>query len=263
LVRYMNKYSWALTCVFAAVQLVMTLFPLTIPIGGTGGYLSLGLVSAPIIGYFLGTFFGASAVLIGSLIGIVIYPAAAVYGYFTPLAPAAAAFVAGRIKSGKLAVVPLVYIVSIVIFVIGPLGMFASGFVWFDVAALVLSLLLLIRPVRRRVEDGLNFSLGGNYVEGAFAVWLLVFVSVMADHVVRSTIGAYYFLFIRFIGFPPMIIAEFYTTVIFAYPIESVLLSVIGFLVILLAVISMQRTNFYQPTLASPDSEEFIQEKID
>ena len=261
--RYVNKYSWASTSVFAAVQLVMTLFPLTIAIGGTGGYLSLDLVSAPIIGYFLGTFFGTSAVLIGSLIGIVIYPAAAVYGYFTPLAPAAAAFVAGRIKSGKLAVVPLVYIVSIVIFMIGPLGTFALSFVWFDVAALVLSLFLLIRPVRRRVEEGLNISLGGNFVEGALAVWLLVFVSVMADHVVRSTIGAYYFLFVRFIGFPPMMIAEFYTTVIFVYPIESVLLSVIGCLVILLAVLSVQKTNFYQLTRASSDSEEVIQEKTD
>ena len=57
-----GAYPWALVGVFAAVQLVMTAFPITFAIG-VGGILSLGLVAAPIIGYLLGPFFGTISVL--------------------------------------------------------------------------------------------------------------------------------------------------------------------------------------------------------
>ncbi|MBE0526428.1 MAG: hypothetical protein IH631_05760, partial [Candidatus Thorarchaeota archaeon] len=76
------SYPWALTGIFGAVHFVITLIPFNIALGG-GGEISFGLVSAPIIGFLLGPFFGVISVLIGSLLAIFINPGIAILGPLT------------------------------------------------------------------------------------------------------------------------------------------------------------------------------------
>jgi len=179
-----GAYPWALVGIFAAVQLVMTYFPFTFAIGG-GGILSLGLVSAPIIGYLLGPFFGTISVLIGSFLGVALNVAAHPLAMFTPIAPAASALVAGSLRVKKPIVVPIVYIAAIAIFLVSPIA-------------------------------GLS-----------------------------STIGAFYFLTL---GMDVPTLAGFYTTVIFIYPIERTLASIIAAFVIVALAKFLAKTYFDLPT---------------
>ncbi|MFW9843899.1 MAG: hypothetical protein ACFFEV_04935, partial [Candidatus Thorarchaeota archaeon] len=93
-----KAYPWALTGIFAAVHLVITLIPFSLSVGG-GGEISYGLVSAPIIGFLLGPFFGVLAVVIGSLIAMSINPLIAILGPLTVLATAAGAYAAGAMRT--------------------------------------------------------------------------------------------------------------------------------------------------------------------
>ena len=65
-------YPWALTGIFGAFHLVLTFIPYSV-LGMGGGFLTWGMVSAPIVGFLLGPFYGTIAVLAGSLIGTGIF----------------------------------------------------------------------------------------------------------------------------------------------------------------------------------------------
>ncbi|MFW9800730.1 MAG: hypothetical protein ACFFD9_09855, partial [Candidatus Thorarchaeota archaeon] len=95
--RRSGAYPWALTGIFAAVHLVITLIPYSLSVSGTG-VISFGMISASIVGYLLGPFFGTVSVLIGSYLGIFINPEVALLGLTTPIATATGALAAGLLR---------------------------------------------------------------------------------------------------------------------------------------------------------------------
>jgi len=239
-----GAYPWALVGIFAAVQLVMTYFPFTFAIGG-GGILSLGLVSAPIIGYLLGPFFGTISVLIGSFLGVALNVAAHPLAMFTPIAPAASALVAGSLRVKKPIVVPIVYIAAIAIFLVSPIAGLSYTFLWFHLIALILSLLFLMPLFKNKLAGGLELNENMGYGIGVVSIWLLSLIAVLADQLVGSTIGAFYFLTL---GMDVPTLAGFYTTVIFIYPIERTLASIIAAFVIVALAKFLAKTYFDLPT---------------
>jgi hypothetical protein len=239
-----GAYPWALVGVFAAVQLVMTAFPITFAIG-VGGILSLGLVAAPIIGYLLGPFFGTISVLIGSFLGVSINVALHPLAMFTPIAPAAGALVAGSLRVKKPIVVPLVYIAAIAIFLVSPIAGLSYTFLWFHIIALILSLLFLMPFFREKLEGGLEMDVNVGYGIGVVSIWLLSLISVLADQLVGSTIGAFYFLTV---GLDVPTLAGIYTGIIFIYPIERILASIIAAFVIVALAKFLAKTYFDLPT---------------
>ncbi|MHA2068521.1 MAG: hypothetical protein ACXABY_29515 [Candidatus Thorarchaeota archaeon] len=239
-----GAYPWALVGIFAAVQLVMTAFPFTFAFGG-GGFLSLGLVAAPIIGYLLGPFFGTISVLIGSFLGVSINVALHPLALFTPIAPAASALVAGSLRVKKPIVVPLVYVAAMAIFLVSPIAGLSYTFLWFHIIALILSFLFLIPLFREKLENGLEMDANVGYGIAVVSIWLLSLISVLADQLVGSTIGAFYFLTL---GLDVPTLAGFYTGVIFIYPIERTLASIIAAFVIVALAKFLARTYFDLPT---------------
>jgi hypothetical protein len=231
--------------------MVITLFPANIPVAETGSYFSLYFVSAPVIGYILGPFYGTVSVLLGTFIAAVYDPwAAGVMGsmgilgaLLAGLAPATGASVAGLIRNGRYRTVPLFFIVTIGLFLITRVGLLAFSFLWLHFIALLLSLLFLVPDFKNYLEDGLNLSDRTNYSRVALAFWLLVFISVMADHIVASVLRAYLFL-----GVPAEFLMTLYTDVIFIYPIERVLASIVGAFATILVAVAITKADLYLPT---------------
>ncbi len=242
-------YPWALTGVFGAVHLVVTVIPFSPSIGG-GGVISFGLVSGAIIGFLLGPFFGTIAVLIGSFAGGFVNPSIAIFGLLTPLAPATGAFVAGsfRVRGSRIksvALILIVYIVALCFFIQSPIGRLAIGFLWLHIIAGLLVLLFLIPGVGHQLSDALHFEPDSKISLNFFAIWLVSFIAVMADHLVGSTIAAYVFS----AGMDPEALALLFIGVAFIYPWERLIASVITALVLFVTSISLAKTYFDLPTL--------------
>ncbi|MHA2602199.1 MAG: hypothetical protein AM324_008735 [Candidatus Thorarchaeota archaeon SMTZ1-83] len=266
--RSVKKAWWALSCIFAALQMVIVLFPATLPIGGTGGYFSIDLVSAPFIGYLLGPLYGTVSVLLGTFIAFVVDPSAAgvlgtiasfipafpwVGAFIAGIVPATSAFVAGRIRTGRYRAVPLVFILLIVFFLLTPVGPLALSFLWLHIVALVLSVLILVPRFKKHLESGLSLSDDASVYVGAITIWLLVFISVVADHLVASVMRAYLFFAV-----PPTLVLDIYTAVIIIYPIERIIASLIGGFIIVLLATTLTRANLHLPTRAVPEEEDTI-----
>ena len=87
-------YPWALTGIFGAFHLVLTFLPFTV-LGMGGGFLTWGMISAAIVGFLLGPFYGTVAVLVGSFIGTGVFNLGGILGPIVPvLAPTVGAFAA-------------------------------------------------------------------------------------------------------------------------------------------------------------------------
>ncbi|NOR38591.1 MAG: hypothetical protein GQ580_03270 [Candidatus Thorarchaeota archaeon] len=242
-------YPWALTGVFGAVHLVVTIIPYSLSIGG-GGVISFGLVSGAIIGFLLGPFFGTIAVLIGSTAGGFVNPSIALFGLLTPLAPATGAFVAGsfRVRGSRIksvAPVLFVYILALCFFILGPIGIYAPGYLWLHIVAVILVLLFMVPGVGPQLSDALHIESDSKHSHSFFAILLVSFIAVMADHLVGSTIAAYVFS----AGMDPEALALIFMGVAFIYPWERLLASIITAVVLFITSISLAKTYFDLPTL--------------
>ena len=240
-----NAYPWALTGVFAAVQLVLTVFPFSFAIGG-GGVLTLGLVGAPIIGFLLGPFFGTISVAIGSFLGVMINVAVHPLAWFTPIAPAAGALVAGSLRVRKAFVAPLVFIVGIAAFMVSPIALLAMTFLWFHFIALFLALLFVIPPLKGKLAEGLELSPNVGPAWGVLSIWMLCLIAVLADQLIGSAIAAFYFLTL---GLDVPTLAGIFTGVLLIYPIERVLASVVAAIIVVALGRFLTKTYFDLPTV--------------
>ncbi|MGY5875752.1 MAG: hypothetical protein RTU30_08400 [Candidatus Thorarchaeota archaeon] len=217
------SYIWALVGVFAAFHFTLTMIPV-IPIAGlSGGFISLGLVSAPLAGFILGPLYGVISVFIGSFLAISANPALAAIGPLTPIATAAGALIAGLIRARKPFVIPLIYIIGIAIYLIGPLAQIGITFIWFHIVTLGISLIFVIPKVSKSLLDALNFSGESNPAIVMFASWLLAIVAIVGDHVIGSSLGTHYYA-VTF-GLTPDVLWGFFAPIVFVYPIERLIAS--------------------------------------
>ena len=237
-------YPWALTGIFAAVHLVTTLIPFSIGIGG-GGEISFGLVSAPIVGFLLGPFFGVIAVIIGSVIAIFVNPAIAILGIFTVFATAAGAFAAGLMRTKWRLVLPILYISAMDLFLFSPIGAYVPQFLIFHLIVLLLSLPFFIPKISDKLIEPLKLERRFNRVSGFVAIWLLSIVAVTFDNLVGSVIGAFYF--IAAFGMTPDVLAGLFALGIPVIPFERIFGSVIvTFILVGLAEV-LARADFGLP----------------
>lgn len=240
------SYHWALTGIFAAMHLIISFIPFTVPVGAEG-QITFGLVSAPTIGFLLGPFFGTIAVLIGSTIAILVDPLVGVLGFFTPLATAAGALAAGSIRKGKPEIVLIIYVPAMYLFILGPVGSQAFGYLWFNIVTLVMLLLFMTPRVSSHLMEGLGFKLSRPAVD-AFAVWLLSLCSVMADQIVGTTIASYYFPALGILD-ADSLAWVLNNLLIFVYPLERLVGSfIVAFLVFALGK-TLAKSYFNFPVL--------------
>ncbi len=243
--RGLLTYYWALTGVFGALQFVMTAVPYSIAIGGTGGALTIGLISAPLIGFILGPIYGTLAVLIGSLLGMLVNPAAQIMGLLTALAPTAGALCAGAIRVKKGYVVPIVFSVAIIAFLVGPIGTLAFSFLWLHVVALLLSFVFVL-PVTSRVLVRAIETPSKSGIMGPIVVCIVALIAVLGDHIVGSAIGGYYFHYV--LAFDANTVADWFTAILFIYPVERILASLLCVALTYSVFIALESMNVPFPT---------------
>ncbi|TFG31801.1 hypothetical protein EU528_05230 [Candidatus Thorarchaeota archaeon] len=237
-------YPWALTGIFAAVHLVITLIPFTIAIGGSGE-ISFGLVSAPMVGFLVGPFFGVLAVIIGSLIAMFINPSIAILGLFTVIATAAGAFAAGAMRTKIRVAIPLLFLVSMGMFLISPIGPIIPEFILFHFIIFLLSLLFIVPGIGTKLIEPLRLDRNFNRASGLVSLWLLSIVAVALDNVVGSAIGVYYFS-IAF-GMDPTTLAGLFALGIPVIPLERLFGSIVVGAILVGLAEALARTNFGLP----------------
>ena len=235
-------YPWALTGIFAAVHLVITLIPFNISLGGAGE-ISFGLVSAPIIGFLLGPFFGVVAVLIGSLIAMSINPLIAVLGPLTALATAAGAFAAGAMRTKIRISVPVIFILAMAIYLLSPVGTAVPVFIWFHIIAFVLSLLFIIPRISTILISPLELKVGTHKWRMFVSIWLFCLIAVTLDQIVGSAIGGWYLPPVLGLG----VTVGFFEGFVLLYPVERIIGSIIVALVIYALVEGLSRADYGLP----------------
>jgi len=236
-------YPWALTGVFAAIHLVITLIPFSIAIGG-GGSISFGLVSAPIIGFLLGPFFGVIAVVIGSLLAMFINPLIAILGPFTVLATAAGALAAGAMRTRIRFTVPIIFIVAFGIYLTSPVGVAVPLFIWFHLIVFAISLLFLIPKISTWLIKPLNLNIDTDRWVRYVSIWLFSIVAVIIDNLVGSAIGGWYFILG---GAPADFIIGFYAAGLVIIPIERIIGSVLVTLIIIALIEVLSGSDYGLP----------------
>ncbi|MGQ4870965.1 MAG: hypothetical protein ACP6IT_03910 [Candidatus Thorarchaeota archaeon] len=215
-------HQWALVGVFSAFQVITTIIPYSISVG-VEGTISVGLISAPLIGVLLGPVLGTIAVVIGSVLGIMINPVAGVMWYFTPIATASGAFVAGAIRTGRSMLVAPVFLAGLVAFLVGPVGYLSLSYVWLHCITLLPVAALMVPAVGRSMKSYLEQV--SSLPRLTIAVTLLSFVAVMTDHIVGSAIAAFYFVYM--VGFDAAGMAAAFNTVSLLYPLERIVATII------------------------------------
>ncbi len=213
-------HAWSFVGIFAAFHTVATIIPFSIAVGGNG-FISVGLLSASLIGLLLGPIYGPIAVLIGSYVGIVLNPPAGVLGPYTPIATAAGALAAGCLRTGKGQVVGIVYPIAVVAYVASPIAPYAPLYLWLHLIALPIALVMLIPGVASVVERGLDTS---SPTQLTLFLGITSFLSVMTDHIVGSAIAAYYFVSL---GVSPESVATSYNIVLLVYPVERIVATIL------------------------------------
>lgn len=236
-------YPWALTGIFGAVHLVITLIPFNISIGG-GGEISFGLVSAPIIGFLLGPFFGVIAVLIGSLLALFINPLIAILGPFTVIATAAGAFAAGAMRTRIRMIIPLIFLLAMAIYLISPVGVLVPAFIWFHFIAFLLSLLFINPKTSTRLIEPLNLNINTDRWFRYGCIWLFCLVAVTLDQVVGSAIGGWYFVLL---GADAAFMAGFFELAILLYAFERIIGSILVALIVFALTEVLSRADYGLP----------------
>ncbi|MGY5871190.1 MAG: hypothetical protein RTV72_03005 [Candidatus Thorarchaeota archaeon] len=241
--RKSMAYPWALTGIFGAVHLVITLIPFNLSVGG-GGEISFGLVSAPIVGFLLGPFFGVIAVLIGSLLAIFINFGIAILGPFTVVATAAGAFAAGAMRTKIRIIIPITFLLAMAIYLISPIGVLVPAFIWFHFIVFLISLLFIIPKTSTRLIEPLNLNISTVRWFRFGSVWLFCLVAVTLDQVVGSAIGGWYFVLL---GADAAFMAGFFEVAILLYAFERIIGSILVALVVFALTEVLSRADYGLP----------------
>jgi hypothetical protein len=234
----------ALLGIFTAVHLVITLIPYSLSFAG-GGSISFGLLSAPILGFLLGPFYGGVAAILGSLIAMGLEPTIAVIGPFTLIATAAGAFSAGAFRTNLRYAIPSLFAIDMLAYLLSPIGLLVPMFIWFHFVIFLVSLLFVIPKVSMKLIESLQFRPQSNQVLGILAAWVLGIVSTTFDQATGSALGPYYFVWL--LGVPASTIAGYFDLAIFVYPVERLIGSFMIAAVVVALGNALSRSNFALP----------------
>lgn len=214
-----STFYWALVGVFAALHLVMTMLPLFLLASGEG-FISLGLVTAVVIGFLLGPVYGAFSVFIGSALGVFIFNVGGILGPIIPVvAPTAGALIAGSLRTEKTIVVILIYSLSITAYLVSPIGGMAYIYIWLHLVAMLLAVLFILPKTKQWLRKEMHYE-RMNPEYNFLTLWLLSFIALLADSVVGGSLGVYYFVYA--LNYTPELVAGWFTGVAFIYPLERI-----------------------------------------
>ena len=240
-----SAYPWALTGIFGAFHLVLTFIPFAV-LGMGGGFLTWGMISAVLVGFLLGPFYGTLAVLMGSFIGTGVFNLGGILGPIVPvLAPAAGAFAAGALRTGRIKELFVLFLIATVGFIVGPIGIPAFLFIWMHLITLVIIAILLVPKLMNALKDAVTFEKGRNLKLMPVAIFLFSFIALLTDHIVGNTVTVFYFHYILAMDAPTLV--GFWLPITFVYPVERLLATVILSIIVIAAEEAIVQTGLELP----------------
>jgi hypothetical protein len=201
--------------VFAALHAVVSLLPFTLSIG-VSGQITLGVITAPLIGILAGPFIGGIAVMIGSFVAGFMNPAGAIFGLASFVPPTIGAVGAGSVRSSRSYLAGMVIVISVLVFYAHPYGREVFYYPWLQLVAAAICFLPISNTYRRGFDSSEVKKIAPVFVVAAF-------VGTLADHASGSAMGIWYFS--AFLG------PEIWKAIAFVYPIERVVATILCSLV--------------------------------
>ncbi len=248
-----KAYPWALVGIFAAFHTVMSLIPYSV-LGTGGGFITWGMISAPVIGFLLGPIYGAISVFIGSLLGVGVFNLGGILGPIVPtLAPTACAISVGSFREMKMWVSPLFLAVSTLLYLVSPIGEQTIIYVWLFVVMFLVNIPIIIPPIGAKLYSLLDLHPDLVKPLTAPALFLVILTGLIVDSSIGSAITVYYLVFVT--GFNVEALAAIYLPITFVYPIERFIGAFIATLVVSAVSISAIRIGLGLPLRLNPETE--------
>lgn len=218
----------ALITIFAALQALLTIFPLTFTIG-VSGQITLGVIGGPLFGILLGPIVGSLAVLIGSLIGIFANQAGALFGIFTVIPPFLGALGSGYVKSKRSFVPGVIILLSILVFYANPIGREVLIYPWLHIIAMVVA----FSPLGYKAGSWFQSSSSIKLMVG---IAVATFLGILVDHIAGSAIAIWYYY--------PILTPQIWYSIILVYAFERIIMTVITLLVVFPVYSSLKKAHF-------------------
>ncbi len=172
----------AFVAVFAPLYTVFTFWSLFPVIGSPGKFITMAVITAPLIGIILGPYISVLSVLVGGIVGLSVGQV----GPFGPLSfvpHAAAAFCAGMVNSGRRTTCAVTYAILLVALafypVVGPAWLYPY-FIWMHIVGLV----ILVSPLQSRAVEkihGQTKSIGLTFGIGITSLTATLFGHIVGD----------------------------------------------------------------------------------
>lgn len=220
--RWFTAKNMALVCCFAPVYAVLSYWYLFPIIGAAGKFITMAVVTAPLIGIALGPWLSVAAVVFGGIIGSFIAQTGP-FGAVSFVPGAAAALCSGLLYNGKRWVSALLYLALLLAFafypVVGPAWLHPH-FVWLQLAGLA----LLVSPLQSKAAEFVQKR--ANLLEVSLGVGLVSFTATLFSHVVGSMMFE--------ILYWPIVFSEqdfwrsLWQTLTFVYPVERLIITLIA-----------------------------------
>ncbi len=217
----------ALIAVFAAFHTVLSSLPYTIAIGVSGS-ITLGVISAPLVGIVLGPISGGLAVLIGSIIGMFINPAGAIFGALSFLPATIGAFSAGLTITKRGYISAAMILMALFLFFSHPSGREAMVYPFMHIMAMIIALIFSTRLAVWSTEMSNLKKLG-------LGIPIAAFVGTLTDHIFGSSLAIWTF----------DIPAGVWNSIIFVYPIERIVAVIITSAIALPLYYSLKKSGIF------------------
>lgn len=217
----------AAIAVFAAFHTVLSSLPYTITIGVSGS-ITLGIISATLVGILLGPITGGLAVLIGSVIGMFINPAGAIFGALSFLPATLGALSAGFTITKRGYISAAMILASILLFYSHPFGREAMVYPFLHITAVIVALVFSTRLAVWSTELS-------NIKKLSVGVPIAAFVGTLTDHIFGSGLAIWIF------DLP----AAVWNSIIFIYPIERIIAVIITSAIALPLYYSLRKSGIF------------------
>jgi len=226
---FLTTKQLAMVPVFAALQAVLGTLPFTITIG-VSGLITLGVIGGPLIGILLGPLLGGLSVLIGSLIGVFVNPAGAIFGVFTVLPPTLGAVGAGFTMQKKGYIAGAIILFSLLAFYAHPFGRESFLYPWLHIIAMIIA---FASSLVFRIWKFNSFS-----IQRIWIVPIAAFVGTLTDHIFGSGFGIWYF--------NPHLTPQIWNFIMFVYPVERIVAAILTSAVGIPLLYSLQRAGLLE-----------------
>jgi len=212
----------ALVCCFASVYVVLSYWYLFPVIGAAGKFITMAVITAPLIGIALGPWLSVAAVVLGGIIGLAVTQSGP-FGAASFVPGASAALCSGLLYNGKRWVSALLYSALLLVFafypVVGPAWLHPC-FVWLQLAGLA----VLVSPLQSKAAEFVQKR--ANLLELSLGVGLISFTATLFSHVVGSMM--FEILYWPIVFPEPDFWRFLWEELTFVYPVERLIITLIA-----------------------------------